>query len=88
MKRKEIEDSPSQSKECIFDAFVDFSACLHELDTKFFCEFAALLFSNCTLIGPVAFVPDEYLVDTLRSMLFNVLMPVTDIFENAFVVSE
>lgn len=74
-----MESSPCQAEESIFNTLVDLCASFHELDSEFFSQFATLFLGNSTLVVPIALVPNENLVDALGSMLFNVLVPGSDI---------
>ena len=74
------ETVPCKREERLLDTLVDLRRGLHEFDAQFVRELPALLLRDSTLLGPVGFVADEDLVDTLRCVLLDVGVPCADVW--------
>lgn len=68
-------DKPCKGKEGLFYTFIRLGRRLHKLHAKFVGKCTSLDFWYGSLVCPIRLITDQYLVDTLWSMLFYVSMP-------------
>jgi hypothetical protein len=71
---------PSKGEECFFDVDVGFCTGLDEWDSKFLGKCFPLFLRNDAFFRPVAFIANQNLMDSLCSMLFDILEPCANIW--------
>lgn len=71
--------APRQCEKRFLNALIHLCRGLHELDAQLVGELSSLILCDRPLVCPVRLVANEDLVDTLRCVLLDILVPGADV---------